>query len=109
METLLIGFGPFAVFFFLMAFAKKRNCPECGEPLANFQSPFTKTRRQWLNGGYRCTNCNSEVDRSGVLVERNAPPTDLSPIWIGTVVIVLGFVMPIAVAIVMFNLVSHAS
>ena len=44
-------------------------CPDCGARLSGFQSPFTKTRRQWLEGGYLCRRCGCEVDLSGHKVE----------------------------------------
>jgi hypothetical protein len=41
-----------AFFVFLLAlFRRRRDCPECGRPLSVIQSPFTKTWRQWAEGG----------------------------------------------------------
>jgi hypothetical protein len=60
----ILMFVPF--FVFLMAFVqRRRNCPDCGKPLSGLQSPFTKTRRQWLDGGYLCQNCGCETNLAG--------------------------------------------
>lgn len=57
-------FIPF--FVVLMAHClRRKDCPECGSPLSGFQSPFTKTRRQWVEGGYLCQNCGCETDLAG--------------------------------------------
>ena len=70
-SPVLIALAPFAVFFVVLLFfgTRRVNCPECGARLSNFQSPFTKTRRQWLEGGYLCRRCGCEVDLSGHKVE----------------------------------------
>jgi hypothetical protein len=66
-SPLLIVLAPFAMFFVaLLWFGMRRvNCPDCGAQLSNFQSPFTKTKRQWLEGGYLCRHCGCESDLSG--------------------------------------------
>jgi len=63
----VIALAPFFVFaVVLLVFGMRRvNCPDCGTRLPNFQSPFTKTRRQWLEGGFLCLNCGCETDLSG--------------------------------------------
>src|SRR5262245_42869698 len=66
----------FAVAVVLVFFGMRRvNCPDCGAQLPNFQSPFTKTRRQWLQGGFLCRNCGCETDRSGRKVGDGTRPT----------------------------------
>jgi hypothetical protein len=37
------------------------------------QSPFTKTKRQWIEGGYVCTKCACETDQTGRRVPQNTP------------------------------------
>ena len=59
---------PFAVFFLvLMVFCMRSRvpCPDCGKLLSPLQSPITKTRRQWIEGGYLCKHCGCESDVSG--------------------------------------------
>jgi len=53
MGDLWMNFLPVALFFaWLVFFSNSRapDCPDCGSPLPVFQSPFTKTRRQWAGG-----------------------------------------------------------
>lgn len=65
-SPILIAFAPFFVVFVVLLFGMRRvKCPDCGATLPNFQSPFTKTKRQWLEGGYLCRNCGCESDLSG--------------------------------------------
>ena len=64
---------PFVVFFAAMLLMGKRSCPDCGERLSNFQSPLTKTRRQWIEGGYLCRRCGCESDLSGHRIEPGTP------------------------------------
>lgn len=56
----------FAPFFLLLLFGiKRRRCPDCETPLPLLISPLTKTRRQWLEGGWICPNCGIDVDSNG--------------------------------------------
>jgi hypothetical protein len=59
----LVAFIPF--FVLLMLHGRGRSCPACGGPLAGFQSPLAKTRRQWIEGGYLCRRCGCESDLAG--------------------------------------------
>lgn len=60
----------FAPFFLLLLFGiKRRHCPDCETPLPLLISPLTKTRRQWLEGGWICRNCGIDVDSNGRKVE----------------------------------------
>ena len=59
---------PFIAFFawlFLFGMSRRKACPDCGKPLPSIQSPFTKTKRQWIEGGYVCKNCGCEADLAG--------------------------------------------
>ena len=74
MNSFWLPLLPFVVFLaWLVLFGMRRSkpCPDCGKPLPSFQSPFTKTKRQWLEGGYLCGNCGA-VDTAG---EKVAPGT----------------------------------
>lgn len=63
----LIAFTPF---FLLLIFGiKRRHCPDCETPLPLLISPLTKTRRQWLEGGWICPNCGIDVDSNGNKVD----------------------------------------
>jgi hypothetical protein len=70
-NPLVIALTPFAVFFFVLLFFGMRrvNCPDCGARLPCLQSPFTKTRRQWLEGGYLCGRFGCETDLAGHKIE----------------------------------------
>jgi hypothetical protein len=63
------------LFVLLLCCSRQQHCPDCGTPLPRVQSPFTKTRRQWLQGGYLCPNCGCETDLAGqkVLTNGNEP------------------------------------
>jgi hypothetical protein len=87
----LLMFVPFFVFLFAFGL-RRRDCPDCGRPLPLIQSPFTKTRRQWAEGGYLCQNCGCETDLAG---EKVAPRTGPRPGWIVRSVLL---VIPAAVA-----------
>ncbi len=63
-------------------------CPECQNPLSRFQSPYTKTRRQWLYGGYQCSNCSSELDQQGVVVGMADDSKRLSGSFVTAIIVV---------------------
>ena len=68
MTNIWIGLFPFAIFFawlFLFGMRRRKPCPDCGKPLPFLQSPFTKSQRQWLEGGYSCQHCGCEADLAG--------------------------------------------
>lgn len=65
MNNLWISLLPFVIFFvWLLLFGTRRTrfCPDCAEPLAAVQLPWTKTGRQWLEGGVVCRHCGCETD-----------------------------------------------
>lgn len=72
MDSLMFaGLLPFA-FFFAIFFGilltnamRGQTCPNCGQWLPGVVSPFRKTKRQWIEGGYVCTNCGCEMDVAG--------------------------------------------
>jgi hypothetical protein len=78
MNSLMIVFMPsaavLAIFLFSFLMTRGKVCPNCATPLPSLQSPFTKSRRQWLEGGYRCQHCGCETDRAGVQVRPDTPP-----------------------------------
>jgi len=43
----------------------RRTCPDCGTRLPKVLNPFTKTRRQWIHGGWVCHKCGCEVNTQG--------------------------------------------
>lgn len=67
----VLAFVPFFLLLIVHG-ARQRPCPACGAPLSGFQSPLTKTRRQWVEGGYLCRRCGCESGRAG---GRMAPGT----------------------------------
>jgi hypothetical protein len=63
--SVLIGIAPFVPFFVILLFLimrRQKPCPDCGEPLSPFLSPFKKTWRHWVEGGYICLKCGCDVD-----------------------------------------------
>lgn len=67
----VLAFVPF--FLFLVFYGlRQKSCPDCQATLSGFQSPFEKTRRQWVEGGYRCHNCGCETDMAGAKMTENA-------------------------------------
>lgn len=70
-HPVMIALAPFAILFAILLYGVMRrvNCPGCGARLYGLQSPFTKTRRQWLEGGYLCSRCGCETDLAGRKVE----------------------------------------
>jgi hypothetical protein len=73
--TILGPMMPFVVFFTILVFVTLRGvtCPDCHEHLSGFISPFKKTKRQWLDGGYVCSKCGCEVTMAGAKVPANMP------------------------------------
>jgi hypothetical protein len=68
MNALWAALAPFAVFvvwLFFFGIRQRKDCPDCSKPLPALQSPFTKTKRQWVAGGYVCQNCGCETDKAG--------------------------------------------
>ena len=70
-----LPFGVFFVWLILMTMRRRIACPNCETPLSRIQSPLTKTRRQWWEGGYVCPSCGCESDRAGNPVPAGAAPT----------------------------------
>lgn len=49
---------------------KKVKCPECGEVQPRVRKP--KNLRQALWGGWTCANCDTEMDKYGVKIEKKS-------------------------------------
>ena len=70
----LAGFAPFIPFFVILLFLKRPPpCPDCGQPLSRFISPFKKTKRHWIEGGCLCPKCGCDVDTAGIKVPAGTP------------------------------------
>lgn len=78
MTNWLLPLIPFLLFFAFLPWGTQRrvNCPQCGARLPVLQSPWTKSRRQWMEGGYRCQRCGCETNLAGepVSPEQRVPP-----------------------------------
>ena len=76
MNDMWMSFLPVALLLWFVFFRNSRapNCPDCGAPLPVFQSPFTKTRRPWAEGGQVCLHCGCETDRAGVKALKGTSP-----------------------------------
>lgn len=73
-------------------FLFRANCPDCGESLPGLVSPFKKSRRMWLSGGYLCTNCGCETNIAGQKVTSDTPAALFPKLQIAvlTVLLLLG-------------------
>jgi len=72
----MAGFAPAIAFFFfviLMFFRQPKPCPDCGQQLPRFISPFKKTKRHWIEGGCLCPACGCDVDTAGRKVPAGRP------------------------------------
>lgn len=67
-------------------------CPDCGDRLPAFCSPFRKRRRMWLAGGYHCARCGCETDAAGTKVAADAPlpPTPVGSLALAGCLALLG-------------------
>ena len=76
MDTLWLSMWPFLVVlaFVLFHALRRVQCPDCGDPLPVFYSPFQKTRRMWRAGGYLCARCGCETNMAGQKVTADTPP-----------------------------------
>ena len=76
MDTILISMLPLLVPFAFLLFQALHpvKCPDCGETLPLFYSPFKKTRRMWRAGGYLCARCGCETNMAGQKVTADTPP-----------------------------------
>lgn len=72
---------PFVIFFawiFFSAIRHRKPCPNCAQPLPSIQSPLTKSKRQWIEGGCVCSYCGCETDYSGAKVISGTRPNTRS-------------------------------
>jgi hypothetical protein len=81
MDSALLPLLVFAPFFLVLLCLglRRRACPDCGGLLWGFQSPLTKTRRQWVEGGCVCGQCGCETDLAGVRVPGDRPVKSAVP------------------------------
>jgi hypothetical protein len=75
MDIILISMLPLLVpLAFLLYYALHPvNCPDCGDTLPIFYSPFKKTSRMWRAGGYLCARCGCETNMAGQKVTADTP------------------------------------
>ena len=97
MSELWLPLLPFAILWLLMfGLAPGKPCPDCGEILPQVQSPFTKTKRQWIEGGYLCRNCGCEADYAGRKVVAGTEPSKIRLMVTGTalfVSVIIGLIL----------------
>jgi hypothetical protein len=76
MDTIWLPLLPLLAAMAVVLFHAMRRvrCPDCGDPLPVFYSPFKKTRRMWRAGGYLCPRCGCETDSAGQKVTAATPP-----------------------------------
>lgn len=100
-----IPFVPFALVFawlFLFGVGRRRACPDCNQPLPLTQSPFTKTMRQWFEGGYICPNCGCEADVAGRKVLAGTAP-QLRSVITSVALLALSVVPAIVMLVLLFQ------
>ena len=75
MFDFLLPLWPFLIFFaWLFAGPHHgKRCPNCAAHLPGWQNPFTKTSRQWAEGGFVCRRCGCAVDIHGNKVAVGMP------------------------------------
>ena len=52
-----------------------RRCPNCGEPLPMMRKPTNTRQMMW--GGWTCTRCDAELDRSARVIREGRPDAAL--------------------------------
>ena len=73
------------------------DCPTCDQPLSILQSPLTKTKRQWREGGYVCKNCGCQVDLAGKEVPASPLPDQGKVVFAGVGLLTLSLAPVIVV------------
>jgi hypothetical protein len=76
MDDIMLILFPFVPFFAILLLLShcRVSCPDCGDPLPFFQSPLTKTRRQWIAGGSVCQRSGCETNMVGQKVTADTFP-----------------------------------
>ncbi len=74
MDIILPALLPFMILVPWLLLRRPASCLECGDALPLFQSPLTKTRRQWFAGGYVCQRCGCETNLAGQKLTADSPP-----------------------------------
>jgi hypothetical protein len=87
---------------FLFILVRRNACPDCNKPLWPIQSPFTKTWRQWVEGGYVCGNCGCQVDIAGRKVPAGTAPQQRSIIT-GLGLVALAVIPAIVLLVLLFQ------
>ena len=85
MDHILLSLLPFfaALAFVLVHALHRVKCPDCGDPLPVFYSPFKKTRRMWRADGYLCARCGCETNTAGQKVTADTPTSPFPTLqWI---------------------------
>jgi len=98
--AVLWPFAGLAILILLPYLQPARNCPECGTPLPRFQDPKTKTKHQWLRGGYLCSQCGCQCDGAGNRLPANQA-SQPAPV-LGTVMLTTAVLGALMLPVVMF-------
>lgn len=90
-DIMLVSILPFLVPLAFVLYHALRNvrCPECGDPLPPFCSPWRKTRRMWRAGGYLCNRCGCEANAAGQKVTADTPLTPLPTLQLALLAVLL--------------------
>ncbi len=80
MVYFLIGLLASVPFWFLWR-QTPRDCPSCRRQLPLWYTPWNRTRRQWVKGGYYCQQCQIEVDLQGNRVSEDESPISAAAFW----------------------------
>jgi hypothetical protein len=96
---------PFAFFFAWLIFSairRRKPCPDCGHSLPFFQSPLTKGKRQWLQGGCICAYCGCETDNSGAKITSDVSQSSRSMV-IGVLMLALAALPAMAMIFILIS------
>ena len=106
MNDMWIAFFPFAFFFlwffFVVLMVRRKNCPVCNQPLPRIQSPFTKSKRQFWEGGYLCPHCGCETDLEGRQVALGTAPERRS-IVLGIGMVMFAMIPAVVLLVLLFQ------
>lgn len=105
--TILLPFVAVWAWMFFYRMPQRKPCPDCAQPLSLIQSPFTKTKRMWWEGGYLCSHCGCEVDMDGQKVPAGTAPQARSIVR-GTGMLAIGVIPALILLYISFHRITSA-
>ena len=83
---------PFVLFFFWLLFFQGGTvaCGNCDAALPRFQSPLSKSKRQWWQGGATCGACGCDCDRHGNKIDERSDVSSTSKLkWLSLIAVAM--------------------